>query len=67
MTYTQINKAIWEDDRTLESLKLTPAESRAWKVLAKLNGLGGFDEWWYQVEEVDEQDEVFKALVKECK
>jgi len=67
MTYTQINDAIWEKDWKLESLKLTPAELRAWKVIQHLNDRSGFDEWWYLVEEAEEQDEVFKALVKVCK
>jgi len=67
MTYTQINDAIWEKDRKLESLKLTPAELRAFNVLERLNDFGGFDHWWDAVADAEEQDEVFKELVKACK
>jgi hypothetical protein len=67
MTYTQIEKAIWEDDKKLEDLSLVPAELRAWRVLDKLNDLRGFDDWWDCVKDADEQDGVFKALVKACR
>ena len=64
MTYTQINKAVWENGSDVQTLAISDEELRAWKAIEVLEGIGGFDEFWDACAEADEQNQIFKALAK---
>lgn len=62
MKYSEISEAVYENDKTIESLPLERVEWAAWDVLKVLNSRKGFDHWWHDAGS-ENQDEIFEEII----
>lgn len=65
MTYTELYEERWNGTTTSISFmeKLDAPSKRAWLAITVLNGRGGFDHWWDDIDE-ECRDEIFEELKK---
>lgn len=64
MKYSEIHEALYGGSvlRPLGTLNLDLGRRLAWVEILTLEGRGGFDHWWDEIEEED-KDELFEELV----